>query len=474
MNNLITSSYFYQYAQCHYWPYQEMHGDPSRKKPADPFLQKTMGESLEFEKSVMGQMEYLQPDYPLGDYSQGLQITWELMRSGVDLIGHGVLLSGDFLGVPDLLEKMQGPSRLGDYHYRPVEVKAGRMMKKSYLLQVLYYSNLLETLQGQLPDTAGIILRDKGHRTIPVPKEMPIFQAALEDIEAMRNGEEKIPHISSHCKSCAWEELCREVAHQREDLSLVSRLPKQLKLELIALGIKTVSQLAGLSCQRIRSLRALGVKVPWNLRLQALALTEKRVIEIGSPQLPKRSVEVFFDIEGEQKHGVAYLLGTLVRRPGSEEHHSFVADRPEEEGRIWHEFLRLMAGLEDFVVYHYHTYELITLARLKEKYGGSEDIYQRVVDNMVDLFKMIKDTVILPTLSYSLKEIARWLGFHWSNRQANAPQSMLWYALWLETGERRYLDWSIEYNRDDCEATKVVKDWLVTVGGSRSHNGLRE
>ena len=447
-----------------------MYGDFARKKPPTPFLQRTMEGNLEFEKDVMERMAYVQPDYPPGDYSQGLQATLELMRSGVDLIGHGVLLADNFLGIPDLLKKIPASSQLGDYHYQPVEIKAGRFLKKSYLLQVLFYAHLLHILQGRLPDEARLILCNKGQQPVSVPENMPLFQAALDDILAIRDGADRVPHLSSRCKSCAWKEVCREIAYQREDLSLVPSLSKPLKQELAALGIETVSQLARLSSRRMRKLKTLGIKVSRNLRLQALALVEKRFIKIGSPQLPKRSVEIFFDIEGEEKQGVAYLLGALVCRSGSEEHYSFVAAKPEEERRIWQEFQKLMVALDDFVVYHYHTYELLTLARLKEKYGAREDVYQRIMENMVDLFKMIKNTVILPTLGYSLKEIACWLGFHWSNHQANASQSMLWYALWLETEERRYLDWSVEYNRDDCRATKIVKDWLVTVENNNHQN----
>lgn len=38
--------------------------------------------------------------------------------------------------------------------------------------------------------------------------------------------------------------------------------------------------------------------------------------------------------------------------------------------------------------------------------------------------------------------------------------SMLWFDLWLSTGDREYLESSIRYNEDDCLATKVVKEWL--------------
>lgn len=461
MEKLITASHFYQYAKCPNWAYLELQGDPSCKKSPNFLLQKIRQEGIEYENTVMREIPHQRPLYEWGDHAQGFQATWEMMRAGVERIGQGVLMAPGFLGFPDLLERVPGPSRLGDYHYRPIEIKAGRFARRAYLLQVLFYAHLLEIVQGKLPETAGLMLRDKGYRGISVTDNYPLFQSALQEIQSMAQGvHDKLPHIFSLCKSCGWEDACREVAHQRDDLSLVPNLPRQLKQELKGMGIETVSQLAQLSSQKAREVNAGGVQLSRKMRLQAKALADNRVFKVGYASMPRRPVEIFFDIEGEQEQGVAYLLGALVRMPSQEEHYSFVAPRPEEEERVWREFLDLMASLDDFVIYHYHTYEPLTLHRLKEKYGASPEVYEKIVSSMVDLFQVIKKTVILPTRGYSLKEIAKWLGFRWSHSQANAVQSMLWYSWWLKTGERQYLNWSIEYNRDDCQATKVVKDWL--------------
>jgi uncharacterized protein len=42
---------------------------------------------------------------------------------------------------------------------------------------------------------------------------------------------------------------------------------------------------------------------------------------------------------------------------------------------------------------------------------------------------------------------------------------MLWYRLWLDTGNRQYLDDSVLYNEDDCRATKLIKDWVASEAG---------
>ena len=45
---------------------------------------------------------------------------------------------------------------------------------------------------------------------------------------------------------------------------------------------------------------------------------------------------------------------------------------------------------------------------------------------------------------------------------------MLWYRLWLDTGDRQYLDDSVLYNEDDCRATKLIKDWIAAEAGDKA------
>jgi hypothetical protein len=43
----------------------------------------------------------------------------------VGRIFQGVLLLATESGIPDLLEKVPGKSKFGDFYYRPVDIKAG-------------------------------------------------------------------------------------------------------------------------------------------------------------------------------------------------------------------------------------------------------------------------------------------------------------------------------------------------------------
>ena len=69
----------------------------------------------------------------------------------------------------------------------------------------------------------------------------------------------------------------------------------------------------------------------------------------------------------------------------------------------------------------------------------------------------------MPSKILDLCEVGvKWRGFRWRETGADAAMSMLWFDLWLSTGDRGYLEASIRYNEDDCRATKVVREWLVS------------
>ncbi len=95
------------------------------------------------------------------------------------------------------------------------------------------------------------------------------------------------------------------------------------------------------------------------------------------------------------------------------------------------------------------------------------------MDLFIDLHRVLKDAFVLPVQGYGLKPVSKWLGFKYRNPKSSATQSMLWYRLWLDTGNRQYLDDSVLYNEDDCRATKLIKDWMASGAAERGEQVIR-
>jgi uncharacterized protein len=112
-------------------------------------------------------------------------------------------------------------------------------------------------------------------------------------------------------------------------------------------------------------------------------------------------------------------------------------------------------------VYHYHHYERAAMRQLGARHHVESGRIAQVLTRLRDLHRDLSTSVILPVYSYSLKAVAKHLGHAWRHPDASAAQSMYWYSSWLKTGDRQHLDDAVEYNEDDCRATRILKEWLA-------------
>jgi uncharacterized protein len=392
------------------------------------------------------------------------------MRTGVERIAHPVLWHGSYLGLPALLEREEGPSALGDFHYRVTEIHRGLSLKTDYTLPIVFYSYLLSLLQGAWPREGKVILGDGTERLFLIAPQWETVQRLLQEIEEIHGGKPAALHIGSRCRHCGWRELCLEEAHNKKDISLLFNLSEEMCQALRAQGIITYADLAAAPFERLLDL-------PWatkptlkKLQIQAQALEQQEPIVLRRPRLPQTPVEIFLDMEEDAESHVNYLFGVLIRHNDAEEYKALLAKALDETAirTLWQDFVALLASFDDFTIYHFHHHERLQFEQCATKYGIDPALYQRIIHHMVDLYPLITSSVVLPLHSYSIKSIAKYLGFQWSNVAANASQSMYWYAQWRATGNEELLEAIVQYNRDDCMATRVVKDWLTTLSQNAS------
>jgi hypothetical protein len=79
---------------------------------------------------------------------------------------------------------------------------------------------------------------------------------------------------------------------------------------------------------------------------------------------------------------------------------------------------------------------------------------------------LIHANVYFPTYSNSLKEVANYLGFKWSQPDISGRLSIMWRAEWESTLDPRLKQQLLAYNADDCEAARRVCDLLDEIGVS--------
>ena len=495
---LIDAELLLNYQRCSRRAFLDLHGDLSQRDPPNDYLLKLMHDSQANQKAILSDQSFHQPKHASRDWQAGAQATLALMQQGVDRIYQAVLLAERPDGVtliskPDLLVKHPGKSFFGDWIYVPTEIKLGKRPKLEYQVIAAFHVNVLAQVQGAWPETAWLLLRERGAYSVDLWEMLPRMQEILDNcIQALSSPQEPEVFISrSRCSLCHWLSHCYAIAKADHHLSLLPGVTPTRYLQLQALNLTTVKSLAETSAAQLEPLPGFGSETAHKLVRQARSTLQNRalLIEDGlhslrthgngpvsagqvsltvkSPDaiaLPTAPVELYFDIEAEPTLNLVYLHGVLVvdRQAKTDVFYPLLAEQPSDEAIVWQQFLDLVWQYPTAPIFHFCPFEVQTVERLAKLYDTPSSRIKPLLTRFVDLHERVTRIVTLPVESYALKPIARWLGFDWRDPSANGAQSIYWYAQWLATGERSYLEAILTYNEDDCRATHHIKDWLVT------------
>lgn len=460
----LTGDHFYRFFQCPHWIWYDLYGDQTRRGSIPPLMEMIYRDGLKHERSVIQSraFEEIKPE-SFRDLDEAFLATVELMKQGKNIY-HGVLMDQHWVGIPDLLEarplKPGMKSNLGNHFYVVYDIKSGKELKDEYKFQLVYYSLILERIQGVLPLEAYVINGEGEERSFLVDEFMDLFHLTLDRIEKILEGEKPPPFLKSGCRQSPWYSLCLEETQGCEDVSLIYRLSQNDQRRLYSVGIRTVGDMAK------ANLDELAVRFEdWPFDKLIRFYNQANVLLSGEPMILKKSefpnvgTEIYFDVESDPTDGIDYLLGALVKRGSKTEYRAFWADSKQEEQKIWREFLDFVESLEDFVIYHYSNYEKLVFSRLANLYGISRELESKFQNNTLDLQRAVVEAAVLPLYFYSLKDIAQYLGFSWRSSDAGGAESVVWYNDWLggKTAVKKKI---IEYNEDDVRATLYVKEWL--------------
>ena len=127
------------------------------------------------------------------DSERALAETRAAMESGAAAIAQATMAHGRWFGRSDVLRRVERPSKLGDWSYEVYDCKLARETKAATILQLSLYSELLESIQGVLPDSMyvvapGVDFQPEQYRVLDFAAYYRFVKARLERaIEQNRN-----------------------------------------------------------------------------------------------------------------------------------------------------------------------------------------------------------------------------------------------------------------------------------------------
>ncbi len=455
----------------------------------------------------------------MGNDDELVAETLRLMDESADVIAQGALRDGLWFGRPDVLLKVERPSRKWKWSYEVQDTKLARETKATTILQLSMYSELLGIAQGGKPEFApetmwvitpggGFkgekyrvadyaayyryvkreVLKSSGEWRVPSGEKRPIAQLGFRFEDDARL--ETYPEPVEHCNVCRWFKECDERRHMDDHLSLVAGIRRQQRKDLEEWKVDSMAKLAVLPIplqQRPkRGSREGFQQVREQARVQVKGRTANQLVHeailpvaegMGFCRLPEPNrQDMFVDLEGDPfagQKGQQYLFGFVARDSGGalayEKRWSLNPDE-EKEGLEWllDEIVRRWTEEPGMHVYHYGANEPGAFKRLMGQYATREDEMDRLLRGgiFVDLHRVVKQGLRASVEEYSLKKMEAFYGFERKTSLDVSRTAMRYIEHRLELGwkDEKLKDEHREamegYNREDCESTAALRDWL--------------
>ncbi len=474
----LTGEHFYKFFQCPHWIWFDVYGDATAKRETPPLLdliyQGKMHEAAG-KLHTHKKFEEIKPEL-YRDLDEAFMATLELMKQGKNIY-HGVLMYDDWVGMPDLLEARPGKSSFGDWYYVAYDAQQSLDLRDEFRFPLVFYSLILEQLQGVRPKEAYAIDPQGNERSFAVNDFVEQFHATREEIEKILNGEKPAPFLKAGCRRSPWYAICLSETQGCNDVSLIYKVSQADQRRLYGAGIRTVAEMADVD---LNDLRAKLEDWPFDklvrLQNQAKVLMTGQPMITRKPEFPEVATEVYLDIESDPLRDTDYLLGVLTRdtASGATTYTPYLARDKSGEAAMWQQFLDFLAPLENFVIYHYAYYERQVFDRLALRYGAPLELTTKFHENTIDLHLKTVDSIVLPLYFYTLKDVARFFGFSWRDPHAGGAESVVWYDEFLRTGNNAVMQRILEYNEDDVQATMLVRDRLAEFKPTKAKESLDE
>jgi predicted RecB family nuclease len=487
----ITASMLYDLVHCPHRVALDLFGDPSARDRVSSFVQLLWENGSRFERATIERLSVPFTDLSSFSGDEKERRTREAIARGDALIYAGRLTVDDLVGQPDLLR------RDGD-HYVPGDIKSGAgeegheddaRLKPHYAMQIALYVDVLRR-SGRLAGLRGFVWDIDGREveydlSLPRNSRSPTtwWQGYEELLTFARSIATKrsstIPANSSICKQCHWRSACATELTRLRDLTLIPELGRA-KRDLLMNAIPTIDAFASADVSTFR----VGKKTQFpGIGIESLNKFQRRAGLLTSPasqpylrdrvQLPSADHELFFDIEVDPMRNHCYLHGFVERRGGdntTEQYHGILAPTPTNEAerdafaRAWD----LIQQSQPCAIYYYAPYERTKWRALQRRHpsvcsaSAVEELFAS--PRTVDLYSsVVRPATEWPTWDYSLKTLAKYLGFRWRDPDPSGASSIEWFHRWAESGDLSIKQRILDYNEDDCRATRVLLDCLRTL-----------
>lgn len=399
------------------------------------------------------------------------------IHDGVEVIYQGKLQTENFYGTADFIVQVD------DGCYEIYDSKLSKTVKPYMILQLCIYSEAISHIQGRMPEKLHLITGLGAIETFRIDEYYEYFKTVENDFLTFLATFDinNPPKASDYNNYGNWSEKAQAELILTDNLKLIATLNSSQRRKLEAHGIKTTKEFREKTIEpktiNINPETYNKLKIQAELQYESKDLTVPKFIITSNIELPPATKEdLFFDMEGyplHGKNGLEYLFGITDAKG---QFFDFWAHNEDEEKRAFEAFIDFAYGQykknPNMHIYHYANYEIAAMRKLSTLYATKEyevDLFLKH-QTFVDLYKVVKKSLMVGGENYSIKTIEKCYRPKRATEVATAGDSVIAYAEWIASEESKDVKKSprlkaiYDYNKDDCDSTKELYEWLLKIG----------
>lgn len=431
-----------------------------------------------------------------------LELTRAAFRAKRAIVYQAALRDDRFAGFSDFVK------RNSKGQYEIWDTKLARTPRPYYAVQLCCYSEMFAfTMDSPVPEQFGVILGSGEEVLFRTEDFIHYYHRVRADFLRLVDGYTgnlaDRPPPQPGADHGLWESQAQAYFLETDHVLQVASITTGQVKKLSNAGIATMTALAGagaLSVPKMPSKTLAALVRQARLQCQTRAEREKNpdapacfeVLghrgENGEPvglgALPLADpADVFFDMEGYPlaDGGLEYLFGATTRdsKTGTLEYTDWWGHDRSDEKKAFEDFVDWVfarwKASPDLHIYHYAAYEVSALRRLSTQHATRQTEIDAMLREgvFVDLYQLVRHGLAIGVDSYSIKAIEHLYRTSRTGDVATAMGSVVHYSRWMASNEPR--DWqkseilrSIRaYNRDDCDSTAQLADWLRAVASAQ-------